>query len=95
VSIGAVYGAYQIIHNHATLDLSGWIHGLIIENLGQVKRDHDKHILKFGATLVCIFFYFIREFPGYQPFTWSKEQAVIAQISQVYNKLEGKGNATI
>lgn len=64
IPIGASYGAYQIIHNRTRFDLSGWLHRQIMENLSKIKKDYNYHVLKFSAILVCIFFYFRREFPG-------------------------------
>ena len=39
------------------LDLINWSHGEILESLKKIKKDSVVHSFKFGAILVCTFFY--------------------------------------
>ena len=48
----AVYGVYQIIHDHATIDLRKWLQGQILENIFKIKREYNKHIMKYGGIMI-------------------------------------------
>ena len=64
-----------------TYDLAEMQLQQINENLVAIRRTKGAQC-KFGANLVCIFFYVQNEFPSFGKVVWRSDRTVIAQINE-------------
>ena len=58
----------------------------INENLGDIRRSKGTQC-KFGAILVCIFFYVSNEFPSFEQVSWKTNRSVVAQVNEYIEQM--------
>ena len=58
----------------------------INENLGAIRRSKGTWC-KFGAILVCIFFYVHNEFPSFCKVVWKENLSIIAQVNEYIEQM--------
>ena len=65
----AVDVAYKLVKKDHTYDPTELMMQQINENLGAIRKSKGVQC-KFGAVLVCMFFYLMKEFPSIGKFNW-------------------------
>ena len=77
----AVDVAYKLVKKNHTYDLAELQLQQLTENLAAIRRSKGAQC-KFGAILICIFFYIQNEFPSFGKVTWKTDKSVISQVNE-------------
>lgn len=77
----AVDVGYKLVKKNHTYDLVELQLQQINENLAAIRRTKGAQC-KFGAILVCIFFYVQNELPSFGKVMWKTDRTVISQINE-------------
>ena len=76
----AVDVSYKLVKKDHTYDLAELMVQQINENLGAIRKSKGAQY-KFGAVLVCMFFYVMKEFPSIGKVNWDQDKTIIEQIN--------------
>ena len=77
---------YKMVKCDHTYDLAELQLQKIIENLGTIRRTKGAQC-KFGAILVCMFFYVQNEFPSFGIVEWKTNSTIAVQINDFIEQL--------
>lgn len=82
----AVDVGYKLVKEDDTYDLAELQLQQINENLAAIRGKKGAQC-KFGAILVCVFFYVQNEFPSFRKFVGRSDRTVIAQINEYIEQM--------
>ena len=78
--------AFKLVKKDHTYDLVELMVQQINENLGAIRKSKGAQC-KFGAMLICMFFYVMKEFPSIGKENWDQNKTIVEQINEFIEKM--------
>ena len=78
--------AYKLVKKDHTYDLAELMVQQINKNLGAIRKSKGAQC-KFGALLICMFFYVMKEFPSIGKVNWDQNKTILEQINELIEKM--------